>query len=352
MAYFGALKTSTRGFPKKEIEEIMADWPSGKHIVLEGRSPEGVDLIAVGYRYNCKKVLSFVGTKDAGDTAVNPARPYYAKFPDEYNNVASRAIDRPFIISEYFTSSNCIDAHNHIRQGVLKLEKHWVTQQCWYRIFTTMLGINLTDAWKAHHHGLGDEKRHKNMKVKKFADLVALQIFEYPWCMEVNKPRDLAPLDVVMDVTGGPPSLVSTSTSADCSVVSEVTTGTPLSNASINTNITTTVSVPPFAPKIPERFRREHQQKKNNYIAATKRFHRRECSVKECHSQSSVVCVPCGNKPFCMDKVSDSLKATTKCCFYAHICEHFVNSDEIMDDDPFIAAYKSWNKKRTTKVYT
>ena len=44
------------------------------------------------------------------------------------------------------------DKHNHARQHELRLEKYWITTDCWFRIITTVIGITVTDCWKAYRH--------------------------------------------------------------------------------------------------------------------------------------------------------------------------------------------------------
>jgi len=36
----------------------MKTWPAGSHIVMEGLADNG-DLLAIGYKYNSKKILCF-----------------------------------------------------------------------------------------------------------------------------------------------------------------------------------------------------------------------------------------------------------------------------------------------------
>ena len=65
----GAIKTNTTFYPKEEIQTKMKGWPSGSYLVLECKAPEtGVDLVALGYKYNASKVLTFITTKNAGST--------------------------------------------------------------------------------------------------------------------------------------------------------------------------------------------------------------------------------------------------------------------------------------------
>jgi hypothetical protein len=166
-AYFGALKTSTKCTPYEELIDKMKEWPSGSHLVMECHTPKGHDLICIGYKYSSSKVLVFLGTKNAGST--KPGEPYIARFPDANGNVAQRSVPRPDIISKYFKDSNVIDSHNQARQGELKLEKRWVTQDCWFRINTTLIAMTVTDCWRAFKHAL-TEKKHKELSIKGFAD--------------------------------------------------------------------------------------------------------------------------------------------------------------------------------------
>ena len=62
------IKTAHTRSPKKFFEGKMADFPGGTWIVMEGRAEkEEVDLVCVGYKYNKRKVLTFVLTKGAGN---------------------------------------------------------------------------------------------------------------------------------------------------------------------------------------------------------------------------------------------------------------------------------------------
>jgi hypothetical protein len=71
-AWFGSIKTENeiglRGhdavlqikqyhslFPKEFIESALKDAPGGVHILLEGVTKDEVTLVAMGYRYSCKK---------------------------------------------------------------------------------------------------------------------------------------------------------------------------------------------------------------------------------------------------------------------------------------------------------
>lgn len=152
--WIGPVKTARKLFPKDEIEGIMKNWPGGSFLVLEEVYPQAGNeqptLLAIGYKYNARKVLCFVATKNAGSTSLG--KPYSAKFLDSFGNLVSRPVDRPKIISNYFTYCNAIDVHNQLRQYHLALEKCWVTTNCWFRIITTVIGMTVTDCFKLYMH--------------------------------------------------------------------------------------------------------------------------------------------------------------------------------------------------------
>ena len=90
---------------------------------MEGKTDlEGVKLICLGYKYNKKKVLTFLMKRDAG--ATTKGIPYVAKFPDKYGNMYMQHGARPQIISNYFRFSNQVDLHNQARQFDIALEKN------------------------------------------------------------------------------------------------------------------------------------------------------------------------------------------------------------------------------------
>jgi hypothetical protein len=133
-------------YPKYFIDEALKDAHGGLSIVLAGIAPNGVRLIAVGYRYSVKTTLFFVMTENAGST--KPGDPYMMKYTDSYGNLCSQEVEHPAVISEFFRDSNTIDRHNQSRQYDLAIEKSWVTKDCYFRLTCSMIQIHVTDAWK------------------------------------------------------------------------------------------------------------------------------------------------------------------------------------------------------------
>ncbi len=141
------IKTAHKRCPKDFLETQMKDMPGGCWIVLEGRDEkENLNLVTVGYKYNKKKVLIFVFNKGAGST--DAGEPYEARFPDKFGNVCIRQVARPVVVSRYFKYNNKVDLHNQARQYDLALEKKWITQDGWFRLYTTIVGMTVVDCWK------------------------------------------------------------------------------------------------------------------------------------------------------------------------------------------------------------
>ena len=173
--FIGVVKTGHKRYPKKWIETTMQDWPSGTHIVLESQDIDGQTVIAMGYKYNTRNTIFFISSKGAAHTM--PGIPYSAEFIRSTDaHPVVRKVPRPYLASLYFENNNCIDKHNHARQYELAVEKAWVTQDGYFRIFSTILGMCVTDAWKAYKHHLPNKAKDKTVTVKKYANILALSL--------------------------------------------------------------------------------------------------------------------------------------------------------------------------------
>jgi hypothetical protein len=107
--FIGVVKTAHSCYPKKFLEDTMADWPAVLTFVLE-LTADGAPLLAMGYKYNKRKVMCFVATKGAGHR--EPGTPYEAKWKDDNGSTCCRDVPRPKIIMKYFLQSNKIGMFN------------------------------------------------------------------------------------------------------------------------------------------------------------------------------------------------------------------------------------------------
>ena len=166
------VKTNHDRFPKAWLCEQMEDLPGGTWILLEGRTKKEVDLLSIGYKYNSSAVLTFIVTKGAGSTVAS--RPYKARFPDVYGNVHACNVPRPEVLNKYFNHCNAVDGHNQLRQGHLALKKCWVTVDPFFRILSTLVGMQVTDLLQLHRKF--KSRTLVKMPINTFADRIAFAL--------------------------------------------------------------------------------------------------------------------------------------------------------------------------------
>ena len=121
--------------PKRYIEERMASWPPGSHLVLEAEI-DGEIIYCMGYKYSQRTVLTFLFNKGAAHTEAGD--PYRAQWIDSNGIPVDKYVYRPYCAALFFLMSNLIDGLNHQRQGVLSLEQIWKTHCGFYRINQTI----------------------------------------------------------------------------------------------------------------------------------------------------------------------------------------------------------------------
>jgi hypothetical protein len=152
-----------------------------------------VPLVAMGYRYSRKTILFFVLTRNAGSSQLG--EPYHMKYTDAFGNMCTHYVDRPQVISNFFAASNTIDTHNQLRQDCLKLEKKWITQDPFFRLGTTLVGINVTDAFllSIHHKIINfmtssNEEKEMKVGIQRFAGILSYQLIQM--AKKLNAPPE------------------------------------------------------------------------------------------------------------------------------------------------------------------
>ena len=86
------IKNSFSGFPKDALEEQLRGMPGGSHLEMRA-TVDGVNVIAVGSKYNSKKTVFHLASEGAGSTVDGVA--YTTQWPDEDGNVLTREVSRP-----------------------------------------------------------------------------------------------------------------------------------------------------------------------------------------------------------------------------------------------------------------
>ena len=91
----------------------MKDFLGGTCVFLQGKCGcTGVDLVAIGYKYNTKKVLQFVTTLGADSTEKGTI--YKAKYNDRFGNVCYQDVPCLAVISTHFLYSNAVNVNNQL----------------------------------------------------------------------------------------------------------------------------------------------------------------------------------------------------------------------------------------------
>jgi hypothetical protein len=174
-------------------------------------------------------------------------------------------------VAQFFHDSNVIDSHNHARQFELALEKHWVTQDAWFRLNTTFIGLTVTDAWKLFKYGVG-EMTQKEMPLVDFADRAAFD------CI-YNELNDRAGYSNIAEDAHTPPvPLVSTAVVTSSFHAGEPAVS-PLSNATSSSQTALTAIS-------------EHLLIENPEFEAglSQRRKRRTCRHAGCKQKTSMMC--------------------------------------------------------------
>ena len=98
----GVVKNITKGFCKDTIEGLTKDWPGRSYIVLSSKPvvPGERPILAIGYKYNCQKVLSFVDTVGAESTMLDIN--YLSNYPDQFSNVSIFPVAHTLLMSKFW----------------------------------------------------------------------------------------------------------------------------------------------------------------------------------------------------------------------------------------------------------
>lgn len=86
----------------------------------------------------------------------------------------TKTIAQPNVIHEFFKYFGTIDAFDHNRQGTLAIERYWLTKRWWLRIFQTVFGIIVLNAY----HAFCLEVK-GNMPYLQFVSLLAAEMISY-----------------------------------------------------------------------------------------------------------------------------------------------------------------------------
>ena len=174
-AFIASVKQAHKQFPKAYTTTKMSGAPSGSWVPPMTQI-DGVAVICAGFKYNGNKILFFCWP--VGAASCVQGEPYIARYQDDDGNPATRSVARLSVFSRYLMYSILVDVDNELRQHFLALEEHWVTTDCWSRLFTGLIGIALTDCFVAYKAELNDGHEDKRICIEEIAAQAALQSIE------------------------------------------------------------------------------------------------------------------------------------------------------------------------------
>ena len=81
----------------------------------------GRPLIAIVYKYNTRKVFSFIFTFKTGSTQEDLT--YLFNYPSQFYNISIYAVNCPLVLYEIFGYVNVFDSHKKSRHSDLEMKK-------------------------------------------------------------------------------------------------------------------------------------------------------------------------------------------------------------------------------------
>ena len=147
--FVGIVKTASKMYPKQFMQTHHFE-ERGAHIALSA-TVQCNKVFAVSWLDGKRKDL----VSTCGTTL--PASPAQRTRQQVVVSSTSGVKTRPYIrytprcniVASFFDNFHKIDVHDHLRQGVLKLEQHWLTKNWVHRLFATLIGVVATDCYFA-----------------------------------------------------------------------------------------------------------------------------------------------------------------------------------------------------------
>eukprot|EP00731_Ephydatia_muelleri_P006322 Em0003g570a len=147
--FVGIVKTASKMYPKQFMQTHHFE-ELGAHIALSA-TVQCNKVFAVSWLDGKRKDL----VSTCGTTL--PASPAQRTRQQVVVSSTSGVKTRPYIcytprcniVASFFDNFHKIDVHDHLRQGVLKLEQHWLTKNWVHRLFATLIGVVATDCYFA-----------------------------------------------------------------------------------------------------------------------------------------------------------------------------------------------------------
>lgn len=157
--YLGVLKGCHSGYPK----QYFNNWKntenpqrgSYRSVVTTIKDKNGNDRKVLGVGWIAKRdmVKTFIGTYSntlLGQSQIVPRSRLVKDDGICVRVTEMKSTTRPQMVEDTFKYLGVIDFHDRLRQGMLNLESSWKTKHWWIRLFTSLFGMCITDAYLAY----------------------------------------------------------------------------------------------------------------------------------------------------------------------------------------------------------
>ena len=159
--FMGCVKTASREFPKRYLASFENQYGRGRplprggwRLLKSNVAPDGSEhepIYALGwYDRRAKFIVSSCGCTVAAQPSRRKRHRRVIVNNEYETRVSYKEVPRPSLVEEFYSCFSAIDVHDHYRQGSLEMERNWVTRKWYHRIFTTILGICIVDAFYAY----------------------------------------------------------------------------------------------------------------------------------------------------------------------------------------------------------
>jgi hypothetical protein len=200
LRFRGVLKQASKSYPKKFLQDWYSKKPlRGDHKVLETEvivNSKRETVHAIGW---ADQTLKLVVSAHTSTTVKGPdIKKERNRILEDNNGIPyknekyHKLIPAPQIMSDLFNALNIIDIGDQNRQGTLALEDALKTHEWWFRLFITILGICIVDAYyiysfeykKIHF----DDETHMRT-ILEFAERLSFQLITYTNAAEAPSRR-------------------------------------------------------------------------------------------------------------------------------------------------------------------
>ncbi|OWY95099.1 hypothetical protein PHMEG_00034987, partial [Phytophthora megakarya] len=152
--FMGMVKTATVEYPKQALTNWFETTPPRGSFKVYGSTTDLANKMYVMYWADRKPktIICNRGTTLPGTDSVRPRHRLINREGIYETLRYEKVISRPQMMELFFSKFSTIDIHDHYRQGSLAIEREWITRNWTHRLFSTILGMVVVDAYLAYRY--------------------------------------------------------------------------------------------------------------------------------------------------------------------------------------------------------